>query len=258
MTTETKPDNTIENTENSNPEIEDQAAKNKAVFGPLGKYAVIAVIMVSVIVTTAIMMNKDLGSVEGTIASIEDEVSEMASTNADAAVSETENNAALVTANVDAPAADVTATPAEAAPAVILSAETVTTAETVAVAETSAQTAISDTAANTQTENAVFRASPEVRHEKLAAEFQARIEANKLEQKQHMTEMFTRIKEQEAQQLDQYKSYQDAQVERLREQIAMQQQMIETLVSRNKELYELRAANVQQHQSKREEIINRI
>jgi hypothetical protein len=256
MTTETKPDNAIENTENSNPEIEDQAAKNKAVFGPLGKYAVIAVIMVSIIVTTAIMMNKDLGSVEGKIASIEDEVSEMASTNADAAVSETENNAAIATA--DAPAADVTGTSAEAAPDVVSSAETATTAKTVAVAETSAQTAISDAAANTQTENAAFRASPEVRQEQLAAEFQARIEANKLEQKQHMTEMFTRIKEQEAQQLDQYKSYQDAQVERLREQIATQQQMIETLVSRNKELYELRAANVQQHQSKREEMINRI
>ncbi len=41
MTTETKPTN--------------NATDNKAVFGPLGKYAVIAVIMVSIIVTTAIM-----------------------------------------------------------------------------------------------------------------------------------------------------------------------------------------------------------
>jgi len=257
MTTEAKPENNTENTESSNPEIEDQAAKNKAVFGPLRKYAVVAVIMVSVIVTTAIMMNKELGSVEGTIASIENEVSEMASTDTDAALPETENNAAKVTA--DAPAVDLVATPAEEeVPAVALSVETVATPEAVAVAESSAQTAISDTDENTQTENAAFSASPEARQEQLAAEFQARIEAHKLEQKQHMTEMFARIKEQDAKHLDQYKSYQDTQVERLRDQIAIQQKMIDSLISRNKELYELRAANIQQQQSKREEMINRI
>jgi len=47
---------------------------NKAVFGPLGKYAAIAVIMVSIIVTTAIMLDRQLNTVEQEIATIENEV----------------------------------------------------------------------------------------------------------------------------------------------------------------------------------------
>jgi hypothetical protein len=255
MTTKNKPDSTIENAEASKPEAEDQAAKNKIVFGPLGKYAVIAVIMVSVIVTTAIMLNKELGNVDGKIASIENEVSEMASTGTDAAASVTESTAAVEIAAV--PDADVTAAPAAASTSTVSSAETAAK-ETVVVAESSADTVISATDATSQTENAPFETSREARQQQLAAEFQARIEAHKLEQKQHMTEMFARIKEQEAQQLDQYKSYQDTQVERLRDQIAKQQQMIDTLISRNKELYELRAANVQEQQTNREEMISRM
>ena len=254
MTTDTKPDNTTENTENSNPEIEDQAAKNKAVFGPLGKYAVIAVIMVSIIVTGAIMLNKQLGSSEEMIASIEEEVSEMASADADTTASVSESTAAVVVAETSD--GDAIAIAAETTAVSVPSAAIAETQETVVVAQTADDTAIS--ASSATTENDPFTARLDARQAQLAAQFQARIEAHKLEQKQHMTDMFARIKEQEAQQLNQYKSSQDAQVERLREQIAKQQQMIDTLISRNKELYELRAANVQQHQTRREEIINRI
>ncbi len=42
-------------------------SNNKIVFGPLGKYAIIAVLMVSIIVTTAIMLEKQLGSVRSTV-----------------------------------------------------------------------------------------------------------------------------------------------------------------------------------------------
>ena len=67
MTTEKKSENT------PTPEATD----NKAVFAPLGKYAVIAVIMVSIIVTTAIMLDKQLNTVDQQLAAIEKEVADM-------------------------------------------------------------------------------------------------------------------------------------------------------------------------------------
>lgn len=42
-------------------------------FAPLGKYAAIAVLLVGVIVTTAIMLDKQLNSVESQIAELESE-----------------------------------------------------------------------------------------------------------------------------------------------------------------------------------------
>ncbi len=56
-----------------------KVSDNKAVFGPLGKYAVVAVIMVSLIVTTAIVLDKELGTAEEKLAAVENEV---AATNA--------------------------------------------------------------------------------------------------------------------------------------------------------------------------------
>jgi len=67
MTTETKTESTTPPASND----------NKAVFGPLGKYAIVAVIMVSIIVTTAIMLDRQLKSVDEQIAAIEEEVAEM-------------------------------------------------------------------------------------------------------------------------------------------------------------------------------------
>ena len=71
MTTKKKSDQTKATTKA--PAVND----NKAVFAPLGKYAVVAVFMVSIIVTTAIMLDKQLNTVDEKIAAIETEVTEM-------------------------------------------------------------------------------------------------------------------------------------------------------------------------------------
>ncbi len=89
-------------------------------------------------------------------------------------------------------------------------------------------------------------------------ERQARLESFKLEQKQHMTKMFARVKALESKQLDQYKMQQDKQIERLRQQIAKQEQLIEALILRNKERVDIREASMQRSQSNRERMLNRI
>lgn len=61
------------------------AAVKSTVFTPLGKYAVIAALLVGVIVTTAIMLDKPLNSVESQIADLESEAVKLNDTGSGAA-----------------------------------------------------------------------------------------------------------------------------------------------------------------------------
>ena len=92
----------------------------------------------------------------------------------------------------------------------------------------------------------------------LDSEEQEHTEALKAEKKQRMTTIYARINALEIQRLDEYKKRQDKQIERLAGQLPRPQQMIDALISRNKELLELRAATVKRNQSNREQRLNRI
>ena len=276
---------------------DNKVSDNKAVFGPLGKYAVVAVIMVSIIVTTAIVLDKELGSTEDKLAAVENEVA------AENAVDEetstkVESSEAAASIEVIAETSEVQDTielaEIETGPvSVQASADETTEAQThetivsVAVVPNEiiaiAKEAVADSGSNAeQTSNAVpaistqmtakiESASTDTKTEDPVRDSQSqyvannqykqwlsRIEVYKLEQKQHMTETFTRIKSLESEQLDQYKAHQKKQIERLREQIAQQQQVIETLILRNQERFDMRAASMQRHQVRREQILNRI
>ena len=232
MNTETNSANTAATTKN-------------LVFAPLAMYAAIAVVLVSIIVTTAITLNKQLNTAEKQIATIENEVTELYTTDDTSVAIDKETNELLVaTVTTDSntlqeqnskPADEPEITSEQATSAITQEKESAKTDKTgkniTTVAET---TGVIEAATNDH------------------------IDAYKLEQKQHMTDMFARIKALESQQLDQYESGQHKHVEHLREQVAQQQQLIETLISRNKESLELRTANVQRGQKRREEFLNRI
>lgn len=262
MTTETKTEN-VATAETSD---------NKAVFGPLGKYAMVAVIMVSIIVTTAIMLDRQLKTVDQQIAAIEEEVADMpTSTTDETNIAESGADTSTAVADAEIQAIEVieevvvdeaTATP-EAVAVVAEIVETPVTEAAVAPQAATAPVAATEAAQENPATAAQFKMtaakdSAQARQKKMAQENQARIEAYKLEQKQRMTEMFARINTLESQQLDRYKANQDGQIVRLREQIAQQQKMIEALISRNKELFELRAASMQRNQTNREQALNRI
>ncbi len=259
----------------SNDTTEQKANDNKKVFGPLGKYAIAAVIMVSIIVTTAIMLNKQLGTVDEQLAAIESEVAELnTAASANTVIEKNEVTATIApAAAVEAEADKIEVAETEATPVVEQAATEKKVVEQVAVEQKVVEQTITETAIETPSaevlvakqevsadvaEPATNVTPAQARHTQLAMENQARIEAHKLEQKQRMTEMFARIKTLEAQQLDQYKASQDKHVERLREQIAHQQQLIESLILRNKESLKMREARVQKHQTNREQMLERI
>lgn len=220
MTTETKADNVTE-------------TNNLSTFKPLGKYAVIAVIMVSIIVTTAIMLDKQFNSAERELATIESEV---------ASIDNTET-ATLIESNLE------TKTEKGAMAAVVSEANT-TQALPANTPDITSIVAVENTPSNDTQANAV--------QNDIEQKSNDRITTYKLEQKQRMTDMYARIKTLEAKQLERYKSNQDKQVEQLRTRIAEQEQLIEELITRNNEWFELRTANIQRNQARREDILNRI
>ena len=236
---------------------------NKAVFGPLGKYAAVAVIMVGIIVTTALMLDRQLQSVDEQIAAIEKEVASIHA--AEASIPEQTATVETAGADVEVTEVEVTEEAASETVAVIETvAEPAAVAEAPAVQEAATPAVVATTEATTTTAPAPFEMAAaknnaaQAHQEQLAKENQARIDVYKQEQKQHLSEMFARIKTLESRQLDRYKANQDSQIARLREQISQQQQMIEALVLRNRELFELRAANIQRSQNNREQALNRI
>lgn len=275
------------------------ASDNKTIFGPLGKYAVLAVIMVSTIVITAIVLDKELGTAEEKLAAIENEVaaanavdekttaevenSETTATIADTVTAESNETqdmtelAEIETKPVNTQAAggkiaDVQLEDTEVLVAIETNEATATVKETVTASNSKAEQAptpvqvsstqttakIEPASTDTKVDNSVQDRQSQTVAGKQNKKWLTREEAYKIEYKQHLAEMLARSKSFQSKQLGKYKMHQDKRVERLREQVAQQQQKIETLILRNENSYDLRAADMQRHQSKREQMLNRI
>ena len=234
---------TTETTTDSTPKTD-----NKSTFAPLGKYAAIAVIMVSVIVTTAIMLDKQLNSVEQELAAIESEVASLNNTETTALV---ESNPETKTEQDAVAAVESVAVESVAVESAAVEPETNETQELPTNTQDITTTvAVENTPSNDTQANAV--------QNEIEQKADDRIAAYKLEQKSRMADMYARIKTLESKQLEQYKSNQDKQVEQLRARVSQQGHLIEELIARNKDLFELRTANVQRNQARREDILNRI
>ena len=238
-------------------EAKKEQTSNHAVFAPLGKYAAIAVILVGIIVTTAIMLDKQLNITEAEIASIEEEITNL--NNVQAQVTETSN----LESKAGKPLNEAqVATDKPVATAIT----TNSTSAEVAEIEVAINAVIEDdrlknnSPENTSQENnnmANNQQNVTATAKMSSNTYQAHTESYKARKKTRMTEMFARIKDLESKQLEQYKVLQDEQVARLRDQVATQQQ-IDSLIQRNENLFNLRSANMQQNQVQREQTLNRI
>jgi len=262
---------TVESTSTT---TENKTSDNKKTFGPLGKYAIVAVIMVSIIVTTAIMLNKQLDDGNEQLAVMENEAAGIYTADpADTVAGEAtiSSSAIIETQNGAAEATETEATPAEIKTAEVQVVET-PAADVLVTSESTAKETVTEEIVSAEKDSSTDTTATEPAMENTSAkndqaqfaktkrdqERQARIETYKLEHKQHMAKMFARIKTLETQQLDKYKSNQDKQIEHLRQQIARQEQLIEALILRNKDRFDIRATSMQRSQSNREQMLNRI
>jgi len=200
----------------------------KLILAPLAKYGVIAIIMVSIIVTTAIMLNKEFNGIDAQVAALD---AEIAQRNSELTVSETTETEEVAIIE------EATET---------VSTETEVVAEVVTTETTAAQTTLPEVTLPVATAPAapfVF-AKPA---QPVVSDVKSRIA-------KHHKYLATQDKKQ----LETFKANQARQIEMLRAQLVKQQDQITVIEMRNQKSYDMRVTAVERMQNARNESLNRI
>ena len=197
---------------------------HKVILGPLAKYGVVAVVIASIIVTTAIMMNKEFNEIDAQVAALE---IEMAQQNQPELQTEQEVTKTVETVEVisieptETIASNDETTPVTTLPEVILP---VATAPVVTAAVSTPVQSVS----------------------------------KPLDAKARVAKFHEFMVQQDQKHLDSYKASQAKQIEMLRAQLTRQQARIVAIEKRNQEAYAMREAAVKSMQQVREQSLNRI
>ncbi len=211
----------IETTEESqqNEVQQDSISDRKIILAPLVKYGVFAVIIVGIIVTTAIMMNREFNEIDAQVVALEVEIAQQnqpALQTKQEVTKTTEQMQEIANASVELIASNEKAIPVTTLPEVIQP----TVPATVLVP--AQPTSITDDA----------KARVARFHEFMA--------------------------QQDQKQLDTFKLNQARQIEMLRAQLTLQQERIEAMVKRNQKTYAMREAAVKNMQNARKQSLNHI
>jgi len=203
---------------------QDAISDRKIILAPLAKYGVFAVIIVGIIVTTAIMMNREFNEIDAQVAALEIEIAQQ-----NQPTPQTEQEVTKTTEQTEQAAVEpveVIASNDKAIPVTTLAEviQPVATAPVVSAAVSAPAQPASRTD-DAKTRIAKF-------HEFMA--------------------------QQDQKQLDTYKLNQAKQIEMLRAQLTRQQERIEAIEKRNQESYALREAAVKNMQKARKQSLNRI
>ena len=270
MTEETTQQTSNNNTPNNQP------ATHKEVLAPLATYGVVAIGIVAIIITTAVMLNNELNTIEQDVAQLE---TDLAAKNAAEAEKQQQ------TAEAEQPAEPVVAQSAATEPAAQDNTKTVTAQTVAVVAAPTSQPAANDRPATVSTatvaenigaginaqqqtantpstanDNAHIAAintakTAEAKHQAFMQEIRAMM-------KQRIAEQQTMLKQRDQEHLESYKAAMNKQIEMLQQQIEHTQAMIADIEKRNQAIYQMRAASIEQRSERREaamkEMLNRI
>jgi uncharacterized protein YaaR (DUF327 family) len=261
MTEETTQETTETTTEQNTP------ATRKELLAPLATYGVVAIAIVAVIITTAIMLNNELNTIESDVASLEDELAEqnvaapVAATGTEAMTAQTVVASTDTTATEAASTAAVTdpeSTAIQAEVAATQQPDSEITEQVTAAAEVAAAIEpAADVVARTATAATTDSTAP-ANTVTAALSRQAIIDEMKNMMKQLITEQNALQKKRDAEQLKRYRTVMSKQIKLLQQQALRTQQMIADIEKRNQSAYEMRAATMEKRQQQRDEMLNRI
>ena len=219
-------ENKIETTEEIQQEEGQQEtiSDHKLILAPLAKYGVVAVVIVGIIVTTAIMMNREFNEIDAQVAALEIEIAQQ---------NQLEQQAKR----------EITKTAEITEELRIESTETIASNE-----ETTAVTTLPEVVLPVATAPAVSAAVP----------VPAQPVLQTMDTKTRIARFHEFMAQQDQKHLDSYKASQAKQIEMLRAQLTRQQERIEAIEKRNQESYAMREAAVKHMQQTREQSLNRI
>ena len=244
-------------TEPDNNEGVKQPSDARIILGPLVKYAAMGFVIVSIIITTAVMLDHQFNDIDREVAELEAQLAQARKNTVDEL--DTESTTELTEGA--SPALETVAIeqePVISEPAVVSEAEkpvvsvvdnNVASAPQVVQQadqslETETNTAETTVAENLVTEDAVVDAANNS------------YDSFDKSMDEIMTERNTYLKERDRVYLEAFKANQEKQLQFMRERLARQEKRIEQMEKRNQEIYDYRAANVKEMQQKRQSFLD--
>lgn len=232
-------------TETDNNEEPNTPSDAVVILGPLVKYAAMGLVLVGIIITTAVMMDRQLNDIDREVAELEAQLAE--------ANSSTETVIAADTPEQTSP--QKTAAAQQQAPAVSKPAEITVAAQPQAEAKAADNTvdAIPAVAATPTPKTTI--ATPVV--QTTVAVSQAATEDDFVVQpmEEIIAERNAYLKEKDLEYLEAFRASQEKKLEAMRERLTHQEQRIKEMESRYQEIYDIRAADMKEMQERRESFL---
>lgn len=245
---------------------QDNISDRRLILGPLLMYGVVAFVIAGVIVTTAVMLNNEYNQIDKQVAAVEAEIAQQNQMEAHAEqkaivdVKNTEVISAEVISAIETEQAkeeteaiettNVIASNAETNPAAALPEEN----SPIATSSAEPATVVSATAASTTIASETKTPSTVTATPQIAD----KIFDPKVSIATRRAEHHELMVKQDQKQLELFKASQARQIEWLRNQLAQQQERIDTIEERNLKTYEMREADVKRMQETREQFLNRM
>jgi len=250
-------------TETDNHEELNKQSDARIILGPLVKYAAVGLVLVGIIITTAVMLDRQFNDIDREVAELQ---AQLAQANMDAAVETNTDNSAVSQAET-APAVEVEAMkqqePAISAVAEITDAEK-PAAKPVVENNVAATPAVTQTAAETIKKEEIVTESTVA--EAAVAEDTV-VEATVADETIKHSDFFDKsfdemiaernnyLKERDRLYLEEFKASLERQLQFMRERFAHQEQRIQEMEKRNQEIYDYRAASIKERQQRRESFL---
>lgn len=241
-------------TESDNNEDLKQPSDARIILGPLVKYAAMGFVIVSIIITTAVMLDRQFNNIDREVAELEAQLAQANKNTVDEV--NTDTTADLhVTAT---PAIDIDATQQE--PEITEVTEVEKPAASVEVNTVDTASAVTQPATQTNESEVVIAATP-VTEDAVAEDAVIEAENNRYDffdksMDEVIAERNTYLKEMDRVYLEEFKANQEKQLQFMRERLARQEKRIEQMEKRNQEIYDYRAANMKEMQLKRESFLD--
>ena len=227
----------------------------RIILGPLVKYAAIGLVLVGIIITTAVTMDRQFNDIDREVAELQ---AQLAQANMDTAVEANADN----TAGSQAEAAPVVgAETVKQEPAISAVAEA-TEDEKPAAATPVVENSVAATPAVTQTAAQAVKTEVIVTESTVAED--TVVEAAVAARTNRHSDLFDKsldeliaernnyLKERDRLYLEEFRASQERQLQFMRERFAHHDQRIQEMEKRNQEIYDYRAANLKERQQRRE------
>ena len=230
----------------------------RIILGPLVKYAAIGLVLVGIIITTAVTMDRQFNDIDREVAELQ---AQLAQANTDTAVEANADN----TAGPQAEAAPVVeAETVKQEPAISAIAEA-TEDEKPAAATPVVENSVDATPAVTQTAAQAVKKEVIVTESTVAED--TVVEAADAARTNRHSDLFDKsfdeliaernnyLKERDRLYLEEFRASQERQLQFMRERFAHHEQRIQEMEQRNQEIYDYRAANLKERQQRRESFL---